>query len=179
MPGLFHENCHIFYCLPYTILKFKINAVSVPRILLVSFIPYKEIDRINNFAIGAAGEDYSRCFNKNDDPNVANDIFEIRHAGGNDGTSIHVSIIDEETREDLLFGQNADIDYIIIDGPSDSSGTGLDGFMCYDDREATSSLKIQNGVIIESECVQRLYCLEIRSEGNRGDDLLLFRNDQG
>ena len=48
--------------------------------------------------------------------------------------------------------------------------------------EATSSLKIQNGVIIESECVQRcesLYCLEIRSAGNPGNDLLVLRNDQG
>ena len=147
-------------------------------ILLYSFIPYKEIDRISNFAIGAPGEDYSRCFNKNDEPNVTNDIFEIRHAGGNDGTSIHVSIIDEETREDLLFGQNADIDYIIIDGALDSSGRGLDGLFCNDNSEASFSLKIQNGAIIESECVQRLYCLEIRSAGNAGNDLLVLRNDE-
>ena len=145
---LFHENWHIFL-----LFVIEINAVSAPSILLVSFIPYTEIDRINNFAIGAAGEDYSRCYNKNEDPNVATDIFEIRHAGGNDGTSIHVSIIDEETREDLLFGQNADIDFIIIDGPLDSSGRGLDGFFCNDDSEATFSLKIQNRNIIESQCI--------------------------
>ena len=31
----------------------------------------------------------------------------------------------------------------------------------------------------DADCNPRLYCLEIRSEGNHGDDLLLFRNDQG
>ena len=44
--------------------------------------------------------------------------------------------------------------------------------------EATSSLKIQNGVIIRSECVE-LYCLEIRSAGDPGNDLLVLLNDQG
>ena len=66
--------------------------------------------------------------------------------------------------------ENPDVD--IIGCPS-SYGTGEAT------AEASSTLKIQNAVIIESECVQRLYCLEIRGEGNRGDDLLLYRNDQG
>jgi len=44
--------------------------------------------------------------------------------------------------------------------------------------EATSSLRIKNGAIIVSECIE-LYCLEIRSAGNPGNDLLVLRNDQG
>ena len=132
----------------------KIKTVRVPCILFVNFIPLKEIDRISNFGHGATTEDYSRCFDKNDYPNVANDIFEIRHAGGDDGTGIHVSIIDEETRKDLLFGQNADIDFIIIDSSIGSSQTGTDGNYCYDYREGAASIKIQNGAIIESECVK-------------------------
>ena len=132
----------------------KIKTVRVSCILFVNFIPLKEIDRISNFGHGATTEDYSRCFDKNDYPNVANDIFEIRHAGGDDGTGIHVSIIDEETRKDLLFGQNADIDFIIIDSSIGSTPTGKDGNYCYDDREGAASIKIQNGAIIESECVK-------------------------
>ena len=132
----------------------KINTVRVPSILLVSFIPLKEIDRISNFGHGATTEDYFRCFDKKYYPNVANGIFEIRHAGGNDGTGIHVSIIDEETRKDLLFGRNSDIDFIIIDSSIGSSQTGTDGNYCYDYREGAASIKIQNGAIIESECVK-------------------------
>ena len=131
----------------------KINTVRIPTILLDSFIPLKEIERISNFGHGATTEDFSRCFDKNDYPNVANDIFGIR-AGGDDGIGIHVSIIDEETRKDLLFGQNADIDFIIIDSSIGSSQTGTDGNYCYDYREGAASIKIQNGAIIESKCVE-------------------------
>ena len=143
-PPEFHENRET-----------KINTVRVPSILLVSFIPLKEIDRISNFGHGATTEDYSRCFDKNDYPNVANDIFEIR-AGGDDGIGIHVSIIDEETRKDLLFGQNAGIDFITIDS---------NGNYCYDDREAAASIKIQNGAIIESKCVELSWIIMI-NEGH-------------
>ena len=44
--------------------------------------------------------------------------------------------------------------------------------------EATFSLRIQNGAVVRSECIE-LYCLEIRSAGNPGNDLLVLRNDQG
>ena len=103
-------------------------------------------------------EDFYRCFIKNDEPNVANDIFEIRHNGGDDGASIHVSIVDEGTRTDLLFGPNADLDSITMDSSSVWSAVahipGRDGNYCLKESEAASSIKFQNGVIIESECVE-------------------------
>ena len=104
-----------------------------------------------------AFEDYSRCFDKNDEPNIANDIFEIR-ATGSDGASLHISIVDEETRTELLFGLNADQDSITMDSSyvweDVADQPGADGNYCLVDKEAASSIKFQNGVIIESECIK-------------------------
>ena len=112
----------------------------------------QEIDTLQQ-----AFEDYSRCFDKNDEPNTANDIFEIR-ATGNDGASLHISIVDEQTRTELLFGLNANLDSITMDSSYVSymsyvSGEA-DGNFCLVDKEAASSIKFQNGVIIESECIK-------------------------
>ena len=41
-----------------------------------------------------------------------NDIIELRHNGGNDGTTIHVDLIDQAVSTRVLFGSNADIDWI-------------------------------------------------------------------
>ena len=109
-----------------------------------------------NFFLRTFFSDFTRCFNKNDEPNVANDIFEIRHASGNDGASIHVSIVDEGTRTDLLFGPNADLDSITMDSSSVWAAVahipGSDGNYCLEGSEAASTIKFQNGVIIESQC---------------------------
>ena len=118
----------------------------------------EEIATLAGTTISQTFEDYSRCFNKNDEPNVANDIFEIRHASGNDGASIHVSIVDEGTRTDLLFGPNADLDSITMDSSwvwaAVAHIPGRDGNYCLEGSEAASFIKFQNGAIIESECVE-------------------------
>ena len=75
------------------------------------------------------------------------------------GTSIHVSIIDVGTRTDLLFGPNGDLDSILIDSPVLHPNLSRDGEYCFegqgiiDDKESAASIKIQNGIVIESECV--------------------------
>ena len=104
-------------------------------------------------------EDYFRCFNKFDNPNVENDIFEIRHDSDwvsrdqSDGASIHVSIDDEGTRTNLLFGRQHNLDEITIDSPYNAGAFGSDGNYCLDNREAAASIKIQNGIIIKSLCI--------------------------
>ena len=135
---------------------------------------------MNRVPAGFSGE-HVECYDKNNPPNFQLDtaIFEIQPTGI-DGVSIKVNIDDEGSITPLYFGENADLDtiFINVDNPSiigcpSSYGTGQAT------GEATSSLKIQNGVIIESECVQRLFCFEIRSAGNPGNDLLVLRNGQG
>ena len=117
----------------------------------------EEIATLAGATISQTFEDYSRCFNKDDEPNGANDIFEIRHASGNDGANIHVSIVDEGTRTDLLFGRNADLDSITMNDSSVWAGVanqpGADGNYCLEGSEAASLIKFQNAVIIESQCV--------------------------
>ena len=115
-------------------------------------------------------EDYSRCFNKFDNPNVENDIFEIRHSDwvsldfdSSKGANIHVSIIDVGIRTDVLFGPNGDLDKIHIDSPVIQPNLSQDGNYCWrstaegiiDDKESAASIKIQNGIVIESECVKK------------------------
>ena len=127
---------------------------------MANFILYIVIDTLaSNFRALETFEDYSRCFNTLDDPNVKNDIFEIRHDSDwvsrdqSDGASIHVSIIDEGTRTDLLFGRQHNLDEVLIDSPYNAGGFGSDGNYCLDHREAAASIKIQNGVIIKSLCI--------------------------
>ena len=90
------------------------------------------------------------CWNAFD---FENDIVEIRHNGGDDGVSIHVNLIHEGVSTKLLFGSNADIDWITLDsGPIRSSPDASDGLYCQVAKEAAHAIKIQNGKIIESEC---------------------------
>ena len=134
-----------------------------------NFIFYKVIDTLSsNFGHPhyETFEDYSRCFNKQDDDfDVENDIFEIRHGSDwvskseSDGADIHVSIIDHystiSTKKNLLFGRNHDLDWILIDSPAVWNNLGHaagDGNYCLDDKESAASIEIQNGIIIESEC---------------------------
>ena len=131
---------------------------------VVNFILYKVIDTLSsNFRAEETFEDYSRCFNKLDDIDVENDIIEIRHGSDgtishsqSDGVSIHVSVIDEGTRTNLLFGRKHNLNSITIDSPYVWSGAtheGGDGNFCLDARESAASIKIQNGVTIESQCI--------------------------
>ena len=83
-----------------------------------------------------------------------NDIIELRHNGGNDGTTIHVDLIDQGVSTRLLFGSNADIDWIRLDSDFSDPQFQYDGWFCTATREGAYAIKIQNGIIIESECIK-------------------------
>ena len=98
--------------------------------------------------------EHVECYDKNDYPNEA-PIYEIQPTGL-DGVSITVTVDDEGSLTPLYFGENTDLDFIFMNvenpdvdiiGCPSSYGTGEAT------AEASSTLKIQNGVIIESECV--------------------------
>ena len=94
-----------------------------------------------------SNEAHVECYDKSNYSNYPLDapVFEIR-PGDIDGVSIRVNIIDEGSiPTPLSFGKNGDLDTIFIN----------DGNYCLDDKEAAASLKIQNGVIIKSECLPR------------------------
>ena len=92
------------------------------------------------------------CFNSY---NLENDIFEIRHNGPNDGVSIHVNLNHGDVTTQLLFGPNADLDFITMDALLNGGATlmSVDGWYCRPEHEATGTIKIQNNAIIESSCV--------------------------
>ena len=77
-----------------------------------------------------------------------NDIIELRHTG-NDAIAIKMNIIEAGKKTPLKFGKDKNIDKFYIDGPAKSSG----GWRCTETVEATGSIKIQNGKIIQSECI--------------------------
>ena len=81
------------------------------------------------------------CF---EDFDLQSDIFELRHSGGNNGVTISVNLIYQGVTSQLLFGIQADLTWIKIDG---------DGLQCKTDVEAAFTLRIKNGKIIESECI--------------------------
>ena len=89
-----------------------------------------------------------------DDFYFQNDIVEIRHNGGDDGVSIKVNLINQGVSTKLLFGSNADIDWIILDSDQNDGNYGDDGNWCLSSNEAAYAVKIQNGQIIQSQCVQ-------------------------
>ena len=89
------------------------------------------------------------CWN---DFNFKNDIVELRHNGGGDGVSIHVNLIKEGVSTKLLFGSNANIDWVILDNGPITSGT--DGLFCIAAREAAYAVKIRKGNIIQSQCIK-------------------------
>ena len=91
---------------------------------------------LSNFA-----NNHKFCFENFD---LQNDIFELRHSGGNNGVTISVNLIYQGETSQLLFGLQADLTWIKIDG---------DGLKCKKDVEAAYTLRVQNGKIIESECI--------------------------
>ena len=80
------------------------------------------------------------CFDSFD---LENDIFEIRN-GGYDAVLLIINIINRGVSTSLKFGLNGDLTKIAID---------RDPLYCNEDGEAASAIRIQNGNIIESECI--------------------------
>ena len=83
------------------------------------------------------------------DLNSSSDIIELRHTG-NDGVSISVNLIEAGNTRPLKFGKNQNLEVLRIDSAAKSSM----GWVCTENVESTGSLKIQNGKIIQSECVK-------------------------
>ena len=72
----------------------------------------------------------------------SHDIIELRN-GGLNGVRVSVKLIHNEVTSQLFFGQNADLNSVVIDGNNNQ---------CSEQREITSAIRIQDGRIIESEC---------------------------
>ena len=87
---------------------------------------------------------YLTCF---DFYNIQKDIIEIRNKGDKEFSSITVSvkIIDKGKPHDLKFGLNKNIDVISINEKNQS---------CTKSFEEAAFIRIKNGTIIWSECVQ-------------------------
>ena len=83
-----------------------------------------------------------QCFNSFD---AENDILELRR-GGDDGVEISVNLVDNGIISKLQFGRNADLDIVEIDTSQD---------VCGESFESANAIRIQNGVIIKSACVNR------------------------
>ena len=81
------------------------------------------------------------CFDSYD---LENDIFELRHSGGNNDVSIFVNIVHEGVTSQLLFGSKLDLTWINIDG---------DDLECLTNKESTNFIRIKNKNIIESQCI--------------------------
>ena len=78
-----------------------------------------------------------------DQVDVENDSFKLL-AGGSDGVcinSLHVN------NEQILVGKNNDLTRFEFDQPDQ-----WEGLACLDNEMRTSSLTIQNGQVVESEC---------------------------
>ena len=73
----------------------------------------------------------------------SDDIIELRN-GGNDGVQISIELITNGIKTQLFFGENADLTSVIIDGNNTECGEQI---------EKTSAIKINDGAIIESECI--------------------------
>ena len=82
-----------------------------------------------------------------------NEILTLYFNGFGVGVHIHVDLINEGVTTRLLFGSNAEVDYISLDSTYNTGAYGENGLYCLTTREATDVLKIQNGKIIESECI--------------------------
>ena len=89
------------------------------------------------------GTIHIKCFDTFD---VENDILELRSEGW-DAVAISVNLNNNGTITQLLFGYHGSIDWIELD---------INGLRCDDDSEVTNRVKIQNGQVIESNCVIRV-----------------------
>ena len=85
---------------------------------------------------------HHQCFNSFD---AENDILELRR-GGDDGVEISVNLVNNGIISKLQFGRNADLDIVEIDTSQD---------ICGESFESANAVRIQNGVIIKSACVNR------------------------
>ena len=111
------------------------------------FIPWKEIDRTP--ALQQINKKI--CFDRDDNPNVEDDIFEIRSSGATgDGVSITVSIDNDGSVTNLLFGEGGTTTKITID----STWGDIENY-CRSGAEAAQAIKFQNGNIIQSQCVDQ------------------------
>ena len=72
----------------------------------------------------------------------SHDIIELRN-GGLNGVRVSLKLIHNEVTSQLFFGQNADLNSVVIDGNNNQ---------CSEQREITSAIRIHDGRIIESEC---------------------------
>ena len=100
------------------------NLWTLSDIAYISFIPYKELNRVPA-GFGRTPE-HVECYDKNNiskrvTTNIPLDtaIFEIQPTGI-DGVSIKVNIDDEGSITPLYFGENGDLDtiFINVDDPS-------------------------------------------------------------
>ena len=71
------------------------------------------------------------------------DIIELRN-GGTDGVRISLEVFHDGSSTQLFFGENADKTSVFIDG---------DNNHCGEQDENTSTIRIYDGRIIESECI--------------------------
>ena len=85
-------------------------------------------------------ETHRTCFDSFD---VENDVIELQN-GGIHSVTISVNLINGKVTKQLLFGKDADMTWLKIDG--DHSG-------CREDSEKAGVIKIQNGIITKSACV--------------------------
>ena len=119
------------YCVEITPLSKKGDAISILK-------NNKVVDttpRLNDFKVA-----HRTCF----DLFLPNrDIIELRN-GGKDGGRISVKLINNGISTQLLFGQNADLTSVFIDGNNNK---------CRKKKEITPAIKIHDGKIIESECL--------------------------
>ena len=81
------------------------------------------------------------CFDQFD---MAHDVFELRHGGGKNSMEISVNLINQGELTKLYFGENANLTSIAVAGSN---------LACQVNKEATDVIRIQNGTVIESECV--------------------------
>ena len=70
------------------------------------------------------------------------DIIELRN-GGKNGVRISLNQINNGSSTQFLFGKNADLTSVVIDGNNND---------CSEQREITSGIKIHDGRVIKSEC---------------------------
>ena len=76
----------------------------------------------------------------------SHDTIELRSSGLN-GVRVSLKLIHNEVTSQLFFGQNADLNSVVIDGNNNQ---------CSEQREITSAIRIHDGRIIESECIGSL-----------------------
>ena len=137
-PSRFHPNRFYAqqYCIELTPSGNHGNEVYV-------FQNDKIVDEIPEFS--RFDLPHRTCFEYFD---LANDIFELRHSGGNDGVSMTVNLLLNGFITKLHFGLEADLPSIFLDS---------NDLKCKKQIEATRFIKIQNNKIIRSECFGSLF----------------------